>query len=126
MTDIRVTVSGPFFRLGARPFLDAVHNAVRALTEEGEAKVKDQLYPGHGLITGHYRRSVVGELTDSLHGRIHDSNVVYGPWLEGVSRRNETTRFKGYHMFRRAGEQLQRTARETLQRFVRAAVGRVT
>ena len=33
---------------------------------------------------------------------IHDRRIVYGPWLEGVSRRNQTTRFKGYHSFRRA------------------------
>lgn len=33
---------------------------------------------------------------------------VYGPWLEGVSDRNSTSRFKGYHAFRRAAEQLER------------------
>lgn len=30
---------------------------------------------------------------------VHDSGVVYGPWLEGVSERNRQTRFKGYHAF---------------------------
>lgn len=29
-----------------------------------------------------------------------DSGVVYGPWLEGTSSRNQATRFKGYHSFR--------------------------
>ncbi|HEX6970283.1 MAG TPA: hypothetical protein VF174_15920 [Micromonosporaceae bacterium] len=33
---------------------------------------------------------------------IHDRGIVYGPWLEGVSSRNQVSRFKGYHSFRRA------------------------
>lgn len=32
--------------------------------------------------------------------------ATYGPWLEGVGSRNATTRFKGYHGFRRGAEQL--------------------
>lgn len=37
---------------------------------------------------------------------VHDRGIVYGPWLEGVSYRNQTTRFKGYHAFRRATQEL--------------------
>jgi len=33
---------------------------------------------------------------------------VYGPWLEGVGSRNNTTRFKGYHAFRKAAQALDR------------------
>jgi hypothetical protein len=33
---------------------------------------------------------------------VHDRGIVYGPWLEGTSSRNQTTRFKGYHALRRA------------------------
>lgn len=33
---------------------------------------------------------------------------VYGPWLEGVGSRNSTTRFKGYHAFRKAANALDR------------------
>lgn len=32
---------------------------------------------------------------------------VYGPWLEGVGSRNNTTRFKGYHAFRNAARALE-------------------
>jgi hypothetical protein len=38
---------------------------------------------------------------------VHDTPVVYGPWLEGVGSQNETTRFKGYHTFRRIAQQLE-------------------
>lgn len=34
--------------------------------------------------------------------RVHDRGVVYGPWLEGTSSRNRTSRFKGYSSLRRA------------------------
>ena len=33
---------------------------------------------------------------------VNDRGVIYGPWLEGTSSRNQTTRFKGYAAFRRA------------------------
>lgn len=32
--------------------------------------------------------------------------VTWGPWLEGTSQRNRTTRFRGYHLFRDTGKQL--------------------
>jgi len=59
--------------------------------------------------------------TGYYESRVHISNVsgehvvndggfagpVYGPWLEGVGSRNETTRFKGYHAFRNAANRLE-------------------
>ena len=38
--------------------------------------------------------------------------ATYGPWLEGTGSRNETTRFKGYNGFRRAGQALELVAQE--------------
>lgn len=39
---------------------------------------------------------------------VHADNVIYGSWLEGTSSRNQTTRFKGYHLFRRATQEVGR------------------
>src|SRR6185437_13511003 len=36
--------------------------------------------------------------------------VVWTPWLEGVSKRNQSTGFKGYHLFRSTRAQLDREA----------------
>lgn len=33
---------------------------------------------------------------------VTDGGIVYGPWLEGESERNKTTRFKGYRSMRLA------------------------
>ena len=38
------------------------------------------------------------------------SGVTWGPWLEGTSKRNESTRFKGYHLFRKTRQELQKRA----------------
>ncbi len=108
MAGVRVVTSGALFRLGGGPIQDGIKDAIIDMVARGEILVKEQLFPGHGLVTGHYRRSVHGELEDSRNGVIHDSNVIYGPWLEGTSSRNASTRFKGYAMFRRSRQQLDR------------------
>lgn len=43
--------------------------------------------------------------------RVHDGGAVYGPWLAGVSRRNATSRFKGYQHWRRATQRVRRRVR---------------
>ena len=43
------------------------------------------------------------------------TGVVWGPWLEGTSKRNSSTRFKGYHLFRKTRLQLQKRAPEVGQ-----------
>lgn len=110
MPGINVTVSGPFFQHGGATLEKAITASVREVVAEGETDVALQLYPGHGLKTGHYRRSIHGDMINSRNGTIHDSKVIYGPWLEGTSSRNRSTRFKGYAMFRNAWQGLQRKA----------------
>lgn len=55
--------------------------------------------------------------------RVHDRGVEYGPWLEGVSSRNRTTRFPGYHAFGQTAQSLsggraQRIAEDAVARYV--------
>ena len=57
--------------------------------------------------TGYYERHIVNQDMGSQH-LIHDSNVVYGPWLEGVGSRNfPKTRFKGYSIMRKVTRSMQ-------------------
>jgi hypothetical protein len=59
--------------------------------------------------SGKYERHmVVRERRQSF--LVTDSNMVYGPWLEGIGRRNRTTRFKGYAAQRRAKQAVDRDA----------------
>lgn len=47
---------------------------------------------------------------------------VYGPWLEGVGSRNASTRFKGYHAFRKAASALERRIESMGERLLRRNV----
>jgi len=44
-----------------------------------------------------------------------ETGVVWSPWLEGTTRRNATTRFKGYGLFRKTRLKLARDWRATAQ-----------
>ena len=117
---IGVALSGPVFRVGAALVVRQMgRKTVADLVAYGEREVKLQLRPGHGLLTGNYRRNINGEILANGNGLVHDNNVVYGPWLEGVSRRNASTRFKGYRMFRNAQQKVDRRS----GRFLKNRVG---
>ena len=60
-----------------------------------------------------------------LQGVVHDSGIIYGPWLEGVSSRNDATRFKGYRMFRNAVQDLNRIAPTILRRHLTKAARKI-
>lgn len=55
------------------------------------------------------------------------SGLVYGPWLEGVGSRNQTTRFKGYFALRQArnsvGQKVAAIARPIIDKFLIKAGG---
>lgn len=55
-----------------------------------------------------YYETQINVARDGLALVVNDRGVVYGPWLEGTSSRNRTTRFKGYFSFRRAADELRR------------------
>jgi len=137
--DYTITLHGPVFRTPMPDHIrDAVSKGIDDLLAEGEDQVIRALhsegpYDGKAVtpagnrrvVTGHYQRSINGKKTADLAGKIHDSNVVYGPWLEGVSSRNDRTRFKGYHAFRRAQVELDRKAEPIFQKRIRDAVDKL-
>lgn len=153
MVAVTVTLHGPVFDGRAGPWLrDAEKAAVQDQVEYGERRVQSQLYPGHGLITGNYRRGIIGEVgisigggasgakdtsaslrgratrdvaRDGLAGVVYDSGIVYGPWLEGVSSRNARTRFKGYAMFRNATQDIDRRWKRVMTHHVNRALRRM-
>lgn len=116
---IDVDLTGPFFDgRTERNIRRALADTVQDVVQRSEGMVKAQLYPGHGLVTGNLRRSVAGERRGALNA-IVATNTVYGPWIEGVSARNQTTRFKGYAMFRRTRQALQKMVPRLLIKHLR-------
>ena len=110
--------TGPLFD-GSAPGIvrEFERRAVQSLIEEGEQELDRRLRPrpagvylsvaeaGRKASKGNYAARIHGEVKSRV-GRIDDSRVVYGPWLEGTGTRNQTTRFKGYHSFRLTTEHL--------------------
>lgn len=110
-----VTMSGPLFDGRAEPLIEHfLTDAEEDIAQEGENRVHARLGQVLRHPTGYYESRVQ---TDRSVGDISvtDSGVIYGPWLEGVSRRNQTTPFKGYHTFRIVGQQLDADAGGMLQ-----------
>ena len=119
MPELKVTLSGPFLTGQPAAVVDnTMRRTIAELVAMGEIDVSEQLYRGHGLVTGHYRRSIHGEVLTSRNGKVHDSKVVYGPWLEGTSSRNQRSRFKGYAMFRIGRDRTDTQARQIAERIV--------
>ena len=79
-------------------------------TLEGSNKVKEQLYPGHGRVTGNLRNHIGANLIKDNVAQIdagefrYGANIIYSAWVEGISTKNETSSFKGYQMFENAYE----------------------
>lgn len=122
--DIGVRISGPLFKNATGALNQAVGDSVQMLMEKGEQRLDAMLRqrpagvflsaaearPGKAS-TGHYRRNLHGT-RNGLQATIDDNRVVYGPWLEGISSRNQRSRFKGYASFRRTADWLNKMAKD--------------
>lgn len=122
---VHVNLSGPFFDGRAE-------HAIREFLDDATYQIAGQALAEVHLIldlsikhpTPYYETQVTSERAgqDMV---VHDRGIVYGPWLEGVSQRNRTTRFKGYAAFRKATQEMERKAEpiaeRILQRHLKAA-----
>ena len=71
--------------------------------------VQEQLYAGHGWVTGRLRGSIGARQFSDLgyevtSGAITGQPVVYAYWVETGQRRGSQTRFRGHHMFKRTAD----------------------
>jgi hypothetical protein len=125
-----VTKRGPLFDQRAGEAVKAfLLESEREVAEEGADIVRSLGQRSFrylsGPPTGRWSASVGAQRT--FGGYIVHDTVIYGPWLEGVSQRNSSTRFKGYAMFRRAaqllGTQAHLIARRVLPLYLRRLGG---
>lgn len=104
-----VRTSGPLFdgRADAAAAVFA-QDAEREIAEQGVNEVARVGGSSFRNPTGYFVAHLVTERAGA--DRVVTDTTVYGPWLEGVSERNQATRFKGYALYRRAAQALDRTA----------------
>lgn len=127
-----VTTSGPLYDGSAYAALGEGVDAVRRqVSQRGQQLVMAAFTAQMHRDTGRFLHSVTTTRTSRTYSTAsgHKSYTMpvivedaatdelvttdiasYGPWLEGVGSRNDTTRFKGYHGFRIAGQELDRVA----------------
>jgi hypothetical protein len=74
--------------------------------------------------TGYYESKIVADPVSREQWSINDSNVIYGPWLEGIGSRNApVTKFAGYHTFRRVQGRMSQKAMAIVQAWVSRTLG---
>ena len=124
---------GPLFTGEADKLLkEWARNTAKALADEGAEKLRawnfDKGVRGRdargrftheasGRSRGGFRANI-NVITDGPVARIPGpmiTGVVWAPWLEGTSKRNNSTGFKGYHMFRDTAKGLRERASEVGQ-----------
>lgn len=118
MATVEVTLTGPLLDGRAGPILTAMGLEMQTdIAQQGFADVMGNLNASIRNPTPYYETQiVVQDRADDLI--VHDRGVVYGPWLEGVGSRNQSTRFKGYSSFRRAFQSLEKRAPALAERVV--------
>ena len=106
---IDTDVSGPLFTGQAHSVIDSMMNEAQAVVGQIVVnEIKSILAANVKKSTGFYENHIVTNRS-TTGVTIHETGeaLIYGPWLEGVSRRNRSTRFRGYGAFRRAALKLQ-------------------
>ncbi len=104
--NVEVVVHGPLFDKDPEGILRRWTDDLKdSYGQQGLSQVQQYMDQDFKHPTPYYETQVLHERIGDDQV-IHDRGIVYGPWLEGVGRRNATTRFKGYHMFRRTWQAL--------------------
>lgn len=94
---------GPLFDArGDAAVQEFIREATDAISAQARSEVMETLNRRIRNPTPYYETQIVRQRLSADEFRVHDRDVVYGPWLEGTGERNRTTRFKGYAAFRKA------------------------
>lgn len=112
---MEIKTSGPLFD-GSFPRLvqDFIDDAEWEVGAQASANVHQNADGSFKNPTPYYETQIAVERRDP-DVVVHDRGIVYGPWLEGVSTRNQLTRFKGYRIWARAANQTRRQANAIVQ-----------
>ena len=88
---------------GARLAANAIATHIRHHGSGKAERAETTTDTSRAYQTGKYTLPVVVDRNATV---VTTDLATYGPWLEGTGSRNLTTRFKGYHSFRQAGQAL--------------------
>lgn len=124
--DVTIDFRGPLFdRRAEAAVADFQEEAVEEIANQGYADIHFELDRVLRNPTTAYENRIQVERAVGDGWLVHDDNSLYGPWLEGVSERNRSTRFKGYHHWRRISQALQDKAPQIAQQVLDRYMGRL-
>ena len=122
--NVTVTKLGPVVEGMATPLVELMlEGALAEVAMYAQHEVSMELINVLQHPTGYYESRIVAEPISADQWSINDSNVIYGPWLEGLSSRNQSTRFKGYATFRRVQGRISQKSAEIVQAWVSRTLG---
>lgn len=116
---------GPTIEGMAEPLIDLMmEGALAEVASYTKHEVSMELVQVLQHPTGYYESKIQAEPRDIGQWSINDSNVIYGPWLEGIGSRNApVTRFPGYHTFRRVQGRMSQKTTAIVQAWVTRTLG---
>lgn len=125
MVDSTVHLSGPLFDARFNEAMtDVVQQSQTLVASAVLERVQFFLDAQIKHPTPYYETQIIQQQRGPI-AVVHDRGIVYGPWLEGTSSRNATTRFKGYASFRKATQAAQALAPAIVARVVARNIGRL-
>ena len=99
---ITVDFKGPFFKTDAgKAVRKYINRAVSKVSIAGKNEVKAELYKGHGKDTGEFRRGIRSK-KKGMTSTVFAKDKRKATWLQGTSKLNQRSRFKGYDIWGRA------------------------
>jgi hypothetical protein len=126
--ETQVNVRGPLFEGRDKPIMRKFNeDAKQLVAKAGEQQIRERVtrrakHPS-GKPGGHFAAAIVTK--DYKKGRTITAEypqILRGPWLEGSSTRNASTRFKGWRMFRLTRTWLRRNYMKLIQDLLDKAV----
>jgi len=127
--NLEVETKGPFFtgdyQRELHSFLDEAKAEVAQL---GVNRIQQRIGARAKDPSGGYAGSVITDVVQPFNDQqihLRYPAVTYGPWIEGTSTRNASTRFKGYRIFRQARSWLRKQATPIFQEKIDQFVARM-
>lgn len=119
---VTVNFKGPFFKTDTGKAVQKyIGKAISNVSLAAKREIKAELVPGHGVVTGEFKRGIRSK-KKGLSSRVYGRDARKSAWLQGTSKLNQRTRFKGYGIFTRAARATDRGAGEEARKQVAALV----
>lgn len=120
---VSVTAAGPLFDGQVEKAVTlGLQDGLEDTAQEGVDLIRQRLAGVLRHPTGRYQSRIQVERAGSDR-TITDGAIIYGPWLEGISHRNQSTRFKGYATFRRTTQDIDRVMGPLVERAISDRLG---